>query len=428
MKKLLFIFLFPFSLIAQSSLSLEDCIQKTIATHPTYQSGIIASEAATVGIRQAKSQRLPTMSAGVFQSANFGRSIDRFTNAYIDQVYNSTYAQANLSMPLFQGFQIQNSIAQNQKLQAASIYGIQSAKNQLSLLTIQAYLEVLTSQELYAVAQKQVSSTREQLTFLQKQIDAGTIGKGDYLQLETQLGQGEFAVLSAKNNLDLAQNTLKQLTGILPNGDIEIQRIDGIADFDYDINEILSEAYQNSPDIKSFEETLESYVYETKAIRGRNLPQVDLYYNWNTLYASSNPDQEFFEQLNATRNSSITLGLSIPIFGRLQSKPFEQQVAIKTKTGQNQISQAKLELRQNIERAYAQFTAASGLLNNATNQLSISQENLNIQETQFRAGTKGPLDYIVAQQNFNQANTAFINIKYQLIFQEKILRLLMNGD
>lgn len=428
MKKLFLLLFLPLGLLAQSSLSLEDCIQKTIATHPTYQAGLIASESAAVEIRQAKSQRLPQMRAGVFQSANFGRSIDRFTNVFIDEVYNSTYAQANLSMPLFQGFQIQSSIAQNQKLQAASIHGIQSAKNQLSLLTIRAYLEVLTSLELLATAQKQVEGTREQLSFLQKQIDAGTIGKSDFLQLETQMGQDEFAFLNAQNNLTIAENSLKQLTGIPAENTLEIQKIEGVADFGYPIPEIITQANQNSPALKSLDETLQSFVYEAKAIRGGNLPQLDLYYNWNTLYASSNPEQEFFEQLNATRNSSITLGLNIPIFGRLQSRPLEQQVAIKTKTSQNQISQTKLDLRQNIETAHAQYTAAKGLLKNATNQLSISKENLSVQEIQFRAGTKGPLDYIIAQQNFNQANASFINIKYQLIFQEKILRLLMNGE
>lgn len=100
-KIILFIILiFTKNEVFAQQISLKDCVRKAIENHPDVKASYLNTGIAKAGIDQAKSNFMPELSASIFQSGNFGRSIDRFTNAYIDQFYNSTWAGVRLNVPI----------------------------------------------------------------------------------------------------------------------------------------------------------------------------------------------------------------------------------------------------------------------------------------------------------------------------------------
>ena len=151
------------------------------------------------------------MGIGVFQSTNTGRSIDRFTNSYINAIYNSTYAQASLSQPIFSGFRIQSTVRQNELLRDSQQFNLESIKNQLTIQIIQAYLNVLATDELLTIANNQVASSSFQLDQIEKQVNAGVLSKNELLQIKTQMGNDQFAEISASGNVRAAILALYQL-------------------------------------------------------------------------------------------------------------------------------------------------------------------------------------------------------------------------
>ena len=80
--------------------TLSSCVNQAINNHPDIKSAQLDLGISMAGVDQAKSNFYPEVGVSVFQSGNFGRSIDRFTNAYIDQFYNTTYDGIRLNMPL----------------------------------------------------------------------------------------------------------------------------------------------------------------------------------------------------------------------------------------------------------------------------------------------------------------------------------------
>jgi outer membrane protein len=434
MKKLLINFTYIFLLIAYplfstaQQLTLGECISIGVKNHPDYQAQILAAEGAGAGVQIAKSQQIPRLNVEVYQSTNVGRSIDRFTNAYIDQLYNSTFANASFSVPVYRGFQLKHDIRQSELLQQAATKGIESAKNQLTLSVIQNYLGVLASQELVKAAERQVNLSQTQADRVMKQIEAGTVGRPVLLQLQTQVANDEFALISAQNNVQTARLLLFQSMNRRPDDVVDFAPLEKevvLADFN---RSEFTASISQLPEIKSQEVRIQSFESQLRSVKANNLPSVDAFANYGSFFASSNPEENFFEQLNGTRNGSITLGLTIPIFSSFRTRPQVQAVAIQKKVAENQLVGTKLQLTQAFEQALQSYQNASKRYLNVQKQVEINQENLAAVTSQVEAGTVNVIELLLARTNFDRAQNNFIQTKYELLLQSMLLDFYRTGS
>lgn len=434
MKKLLTSITYTFLLaalpltVSAQALTLEECISIGIKNHPDYQAQILAAEGAGANIKIAKSQQMPRLNVEVYQSTNVGRSIDRFTNAYIDQLYNSTFANASLSVPVYRGFQLKHDIRQNELLQEAATKGVESAKNQLTLAVIQNYLGVLASQELVKAAGRQVNLSQTQADRVTKQIEAGTVGRPVLLQLQTQVANDEFALISSQNNLQTARLLLFQSMNRRPDESVDFAPLEKeviLTNFD---RSKFTESINQLPEIKSQKVRIQSFESQLRSVKADNLPSVDAFANYGSFFASSNPEENFFEQLNGTRNGAVTLGLTIPIFASFRTRPQTQSVNIQKKVAENQLVSTKLQLTQAFEQALQSYQNASKRYLNVQKQVEINQENLAAVTSQVEAGTVNVVELLLARTNFDRAQNNFIQTKYELLLQTMLLDFYRTGS
>src|SRR5689334_6014509 len=99
MKRIVFIgtvfFLSLQSLKAQPYFTLQSAIDTALAKNiPVKQSGLLADQA-EINLKQARANLLPDLAGNFNHGLNQGRSIDPFTNTYVDQGVN--YANYGLS-------------------------------------------------------------------------------------------------------------------------------------------------------------------------------------------------------------------------------------------------------------------------------------------------------------------------------------------
>lgn len=433
MKKLLINFTYTFLLavpsffVSAQEMTLEECISTGIKNHPDFQNQVLAAEAAQADIKIAKSQQLPRLNVEAYQSTNVGRSIDRFTNAYIDQLYNSTFAQASFSIPVFRGFQLKHNIRQNELLRDAAATGVDAARNQLTIRIVQNYLGVLASQELVKAAEQQVGLSQKQADRTNKQVEAGTVGRPVLLQLQTQVANDEFALISAQNNLQTARLSLFQSMNRHPDESVNFAPLEKeVALTDFNRSE-FAESINQLPEIKGQEIRIKSFESQLRSVKADNLPSVDAFANYGSFFASSNPEESFFEQLNGTRNGAVTLGLTIPIFASFRTRPQAQAVTIQKKVAKNQLVSTKLQLTQAFEQALQSYQNASKRYLNVEKQVAINQENLAAVTSQVEAGTVNVVELLLARTNYDRAQNNFIQTKYELLLQSMLLDFYRTG-
>ncbi len=276
---LLFALIFVLSIFinvlkAQQTMTLQTCMEVLAKNNLTYKESTLQTESSAAQLNQYQSQKLPQISISGGQNFNLGRSIDRFTNAYIDQFYNTSYLGLGFQMPVFQGFQIQNQIGQGKVLKEAASKNQESILNQQTIRLFQNYIAVLANQALYEASKQQVLSSKSQVERVQKQVDAGTVGQNALYEIKAQLSNDQFDEVTAHNNFKIARLQLFQLMNLMPDENIVFEPIasNSVASVESAANQIYEEAISFLPEIKSADFRLKSTDYQIKAIKSANLP------------------------------------------------------------------------------------------------------------------------------------------------------------
>ena len=413
-------------------ISLKECVDVAIKNNLTYRESQILGESANVELSRAKSLIYPRMGFGTGQDLRVGRSIDRFTNSFIEEVYTTNYFGLQANMTLFNGFQIKNQIRQNEFLRDAGAKNIEAVKNRTIIGILQAYLQVLASQELLEVSKQQVETSKSQVERINKQIAAGVVGQSEVFQVQSQLVNDEFSLVSSQNANKAARLALFQLMNQSANNALVFDSLN--EEFviytveNQSVESIFEQAVNNFPEIKAGELRLKSFDSQLKANQANVLPQINLSGNYGTFYSSSNKLENYFTQINGTRSGSVSLDISIPILGRLQNSPRISAVKIQQQLTQNQLNVTKLQIRQAIEQSYQLLSAAADRYKVATNQVNILDQNIKAVESRISAGTVNFIEYVLAKTNFDRAKSNLVQAKYEFLLQNKILDFYKNGS
>ena len=424
-KVILFIILiFTKKDVFAQQISLKDCVRKAIENHPDVKASYLNTGIAKAGIDQAKSNFMPELSASIFQSGNFGRSIDRFTNAYIDQFYNSTWAGVRLNVPIFTSFRNTHLLSSAKTTFSASESAQENARNMISQSVLAAYINGLAQQENIKNAEKQLSNDSIQYQRLMTRKDAGLITKTEEIQLLNQMKADELVLLDAQLNYEIAiaelsrlLNTELPLTTILyplePEVNVQIPN-----------NPLLSEQLPQFADAKWRLQSTRDNIKATKAL---SYPNISLIADYGTFYASSNPERSFVQQLNDTRNGAVSVGINIPILRGMKNRPLVQELKVREMMIQNDLERTRLQLNQELKLANTRYLNLKQRYKTANSLYVLSEENMNLIQDQVNAGTATMVDFLLAQTNMERALTSRTNAKYQLIHQEKLLQFYTTG-
>ncbi|HEX8460133.1 MAG TPA: TolC family protein, partial [Segetibacter sp.] len=93
-------------------LSLKQAVDVALSNNLQVRQSDLQMQSTAVNLSQAKTNIFPDLFSNLNHGTNQGRSIDPFTNSYINQTIN--YASYNLSssVVLFNGFQLKNLVKQ----------------------------------------------------------------------------------------------------------------------------------------------------------------------------------------------------------------------------------------------------------------------------------------------------------------------------
>ncbi len=408
-------------------LSLQESISLGLKNHPDYQGAVLDAELSANEIGRAKSDWLPQMRINMGQGTNIGRSIDRFTNAYINELYNSTFAQISLQQSLFQSNRIKHLVDAGELSRLSGQELVEAIKNNLTIRIIQAYLMVLQANELEDMAHKQYVATSEQVNLIKLQVDAGTLAARECLQIKTQQANDEFTAQSLKGQALRVELNLFQLLNIEPETEVRFEKIRTQQPL-VSLKEFDKVDFTSMPELKAAALQISCFDSRLKSIKAQNLPSLFLNGYYSTFYASSNTAENFGAQLNGARNGSLSLGLNIPILGKFQTRPQSQALHIQKRLAQNQMLSTALRLSQVYHTSLQNYTLALDQYKIAENQASLAEENLRAVKLQLDAGTINGTDFILAKTNLERANSNLVQSKYSFILEQKIVSFYQTGS
>ena len=143
MKKIFFCFCVVAVSFAASSqtntLTLQQAVEIAIKNNLDVKQSDLQMQAAGVNWRQSKANLIPSLEGFANHGINQGRSIDPFTNSFVNQSVNYAGYGLNSSVIIFNGLAIQSNIKQNALAYEATRMELQQQKDNLTLGIILAY-------------------------------------------------------------------------------------------------------------------------------------------------------------------------------------------------------------------------------------------------------------------------------------------------
>ena len=184
-------------------LVLQEILENSFQLKSTGETAIAAQSQ----LKQTKSNRYPTISVFAQHARNFASTSDV---AYIEQLQNNTtnFAQATLSIPIFNRHQTQNGI-DNSKVAMLNA----NLQNDQALLNVtnaaqRDYLDLVAAQTSYQTAEENYEALNQTFEFIKKRFETGNTDFYSYLESLNNKNRAEAQLINAKYTIILRKQIL----------------------------------------------------------------------------------------------------------------------------------------------------------------------------------------------------------------------------
>jgi outer membrane protein len=421
---------------SQKVWSLEECISYALENNLQVKRQELNVKYNKNNYNQSYFSTLPNINADINHGYSSGKTIDYSKLDYVDQNYWAGSIGLSSNLTLFGGFQIINNILKSKYDFLKSQSDLEKSKNDISLQLALAYLQVLFTKELVDVSKNKLDVTAMQAERTRKMLEVGNVAQGEYLQIKAQESNDKTSLINAQNNLDIAYLDLTQLLDLDSTGGFDIVvpeniEVEILAPLE-SVQDIFAKALETMPQIKSAEFALKSSEKQLAIAWGQASPTVGLNGNLYSRYSQNaeRPSDPYAaypvkNQLHDYYNKQIAIGISIPIFNRLQVKNNISNYRLQVNDYKLQLDLAKMTLYKDVQQAHADATAARQKYYSSVEAVNYNEEAFKYTSQKFEVGLVNSVDYNISQNNLITAKSNMLQAKYEYIFRLKILDLYM---
>lgn len=440
-----------------NGLSLKGCIDHAIENNIAVRQNELTKKQTETQLKQSKLDRLPTLNAAAGQGFRFGRSVDPFTNQFVQETISSNNFSLNSNVELFQGLQKNRRIKSNTRQLQANKAQVEATKNTIRTEVASRYLEVMLQQQNRKLTKEQLATSKEQLEQARLLVESGKVHKSRVLEVKAQVASDRSSLVEAQNQLELAKLNLRQY--------INWSKEDGALNLkDYQlpdslealpekpVQSVVQENFQELPKVKQARYNLQSATYNFKAAKSGRYPSLSFNAQIRSGFSSRRQTPtgvertvdtvgvvassqqpvvrsgvrpvletpSFSNQLENNLSQALNFNLNIPLFNNWQVESQVIDARIQKSKAALNLAQQKQNVRQAIYRTRAQAQ-------NAYEQHLAALEQLKVQEALFEQADsryqEGAIDFYQWQnvkQDYASAQNNYLQAKYRYLFNKKL--------
>ena len=193
-------------------MGLRECMEYAVNSSVSVRERLTKIDDARLERRDAILQAFtPSVEGNAYGYYRWGRSIDPETNTYVTTTSFNNGLGVSAGITLFNGFSAINNI----KIANTSLMMGQSAEQQerdkVCLATMEAYFNVVYYNSLTEIIAQQRDNAERALLLARRQEELGVKGYADVVQMEAELSDREYELVTARNSLQSAKITLEDV-------------------------------------------------------------------------------------------------------------------------------------------------------------------------------------------------------------------------
>jgi len=299
-----------------------------------------------------------------------------------------------------------------------------AATYQVALQVKQQYYNILAARESESAAQAQIQQAEQQLRASSLRLRAGAATISDSLRSVVALGNARLALLSARNNLQVANQTLTRLVAsprtvtAMPADTLDQQVV--IPSIDE-----LVPLINRAPAIRQAEAELASAHASVRSAKTAFLPTISMNFN----RGGSGLDPQFgFGDKRYAYNQNLSFSLNFPLLNNLNREVSVARAIVAEDVAEVQARDAKLLARETLVQSLAAMSTAREQVEIQSVSVAAATEDLRVQQRRYELGATTLLDLLTSETQLNTARNALIRARYDYRVARAQLEALIGRD
>ncbi len=418
--------------------SLDDCINYALEKNIQLQQNKISLQESEVDVKTAKAALFPSLSFNTgqnvvnrpYQQNSATVSGTEIISSNNKTTYNGSYS-LNAQWTLWNGGQRLNNIKQQKKNQEIAELSVAETENTLKEEITKLFLQILYADESVNINKGTLEVSKATYERAKELFDQGSISKADLAQLESQVGNDEYQLVTSESSLRNYKLQLKQMLEL--DGTTEMELELPVLD-DAKVMQLLpnqEEVYQialsNRPEIQSSKLSIDNAKLAISSAKSGYFPTISLSASTSSMTNNSSQNN-WAQQMKYGWNNMIGLNISVPIFNNRQTKSAVEKAQFQYNSSLLNLQDKQKGLYTDIETIWLDALNAQQQYAAAEVKLKSSQTSFDMVNEQFKLGMKNTVELLTEKNNLLSAQQQRIQAKYMAILNRTLLDFYAGKD
>ncbi|MGP1397873.1 MAG: TolC family outer membrane protein [Inquilinaceae bacterium] len=386
------------------AVTLEEAVAYTIYTNPEISEARNNRKAIDYELEQARGLYLPQLdveaSAGV---ARVGNTTTRANNTESDTFYPRQLSLI-LQQMIFDGFATDAEVERQAARVDAAAYRVFERAEFVGLDAVEAYLDVLRTQELIDLARANVDIHRQTLADVDQRQQAGRGSIADVQQARERLTATETTLVDIELQFEEARITYERIIG-LPPGDLERPASPPSEALPESVEAAVEMALESNPTIQLAAADIDTAYADFKAAESNFYPTLDL-------EGRATAGEELDGVEDDEYSAELLLVLRYNLFrGGIDSANRQEQIA-RVNEARDRLLTIERETRELVRQSWVSLQRAQRTRDLLREQVVFSEEVRGSYDQQFSIGQRTLLDLLDAENELFNARVDLVTTGY----------------
>lgn len=398
------------ALLASAGPALAEDLRSALAsayeTNPTLQAARASQRATDEGVPIARAPGLPSLSGTATFTDNLQQS--SLTTIGVDRALD---AQANLSVPIYSGGAVKNSIAGAETRVKAGQADLRSTESSVFSQVVAAYLDVISNEAIVGLGKHNVEVLQVNLQSTRDRYEIGDLTRTDVAQSQSRLATAKANLRTQQATLAAAREKYIQLVGKTPAG---LEAPPPLPGMPASPDEAVQTALDSNPDLAAATARAKAAGYDSKAAGAGRLPKISLftgvdYTDYLGTLGANVGAAGSLTQHSTTAQAGVRA--TIPIFSGGLPAAQQRQARAREDAALDQQIGVERQVIAGVRSAYSQWQAANEVISSnqqAVDAAALSLEGVRAENT---VGNRTILDILNAEQELLNAQVQLVTAR-----------------
>ena len=427
------------AVMAQKQWTLQECIDYALANNITLKKSQLQQQSALEDLKGAKAALLPTVNASTNQSLGYqpwkDSGISTVTNGVVNTKVDKTYYNGSYSLSgqwtVWNGGRNTNTVKLDKLAEQQAELTTQETANSIQERIAQIYAQILYLDENVKVNEQMLQTSKKNEERGQEMVSVGKMSRADLAQLTSQRANDEYSIVESKSQLLNYKLQLKQLLEITDEQEFDVV-VPEISDERIlsevpSLQTVYEEALLNRPEIERLQLAIKSSDVSLRLAKAGWMPNVSVNGGVTTSTNSLN-STGWGNQFKTNVNTSIGLGVSVPVYDGRSTKTAVNKAKIQQLQAQLNLQDQQKTLYANIQQYWLNATTNQEKYKAASSSVESAQQSYELLSEQFRLGLKNIVELMTGKNNLMQAQQNQLQSKYQTIYNKQMLEFYQGGE